>query len=301
MGDATGTGESRKRARRTSFAPPVTLAGAAVASPKADRPTAAEAAAAAACIAAVKAADNAGLQPALLGAKADEPKPAVVACALALYFGQVFESDRKAKLAFGVGKSTDVQERWVEDKLPRLFKFTPEAAAAAELCFKPATTPTASVAASDAPANLLPSMPPALPAEADTPTDQRDLWWTRGFQAGQDQRNEIFEKVKHAMNELREEQEISMERYREEAEKMKALLALESDVLNQSEQLHKENDELRRVIDMLQAHIAQECLEMNGMLDAATERGWDGLDIDEEPMPRCDDALARKTVPQRIL
>ena len=42
------------------------------------------------------AADKKGLQAALLDPKADQPKPAVVACALAMFFGQTFEREKVA-------------------------------------------------------------------------------------------------------------------------------------------------------------------------------------------------------------
>ena len=66
------------------------------------------------------------LEPPLI-APSTRPDTKVVACALALYFGQKFESEAKAKEAFGLGASTDVRRRWVEDKLPRLFEHRPAA------------------------------------------------------------------------------------------------------------------------------------------------------------------------------
>ena len=117
-----GTG-GRKRARRdvVTFADP----------PEEDelpettaiRPTDAERAAAADIIKVLR---EAAVVPPLLkpNAAAD---PAVVACALALYFRQQFSSDRAAKEAFGLGRSTDVRGRWVEEKLRRLKRIAPAA------------------------------------------------------------------------------------------------------------------------------------------------------------------------------
>ena len=119
----TGGSGRRKRARRdgVTFADPPEEED----QPQtmASRPTDAERAAAAAIITALRQADVA---PPLLkpNAAAD---PAVVACALALYFRQQFSSDRAAKEAFGLGRSTDVRGRWVEEKLRRLKRIAPAA------------------------------------------------------------------------------------------------------------------------------------------------------------------------------
>ena len=81
------------------------------------------------------------LEPPLI-APSTRPDTKVVACALALYFGQKFESEAKAKEAFGLGASTDVRRRWVEDKLPRLFEHRPAAKQAAAVYFPPTPTTT---------------------------------------------------------------------------------------------------------------------------------------------------------------
>jgi len=48
--------------------------------------------------------------------------PAVVACALALHFGQQFDHTLQAKEIFGVAPSTDVRGRWVQGKLAKLLE-----------------------------------------------------------------------------------------------------------------------------------------------------------------------------------
>ena len=127
----TGGSGRRKRARRdgVTFADPPEEED----QPQtmASRPTDAERAAAAAIITALRQADVA---PPLLkpNAAAD---PAVVACALALYFRQNFSSGRAAKETFGLGRSTDVRSRWVDEKLRRLKRVAPAALEEAEEVF----------------------------------------------------------------------------------------------------------------------------------------------------------------------
>ena len=65
------------------------------------------------------------------------PEARVVACGLALYFGEKFASEAKAKEAFGVGASTEVRKLWVADKLVRLFEAKPAAREAAAAYFAP--------------------------------------------------------------------------------------------------------------------------------------------------------------------
>ena len=86
----------------------------------ASRPTEAERAAAVAVIKAMRET----IIPILSGDGGRED-PKVVACALALYFEEKFASDRAAKIAFGIGPSTDVRKKWVEDKLWRLHMYDP--------------------------------------------------------------------------------------------------------------------------------------------------------------------------------
>ena len=54
-------------------------------------------------------------------------EPKVVACALAIYFKQVFGSDRVAKELFDVSLSTDIRNRWVKGKLALLLEHIPDA------------------------------------------------------------------------------------------------------------------------------------------------------------------------------
>jgi hypothetical protein len=53
------------------------------------------------------------------------PDIAVVACAIALFSGEYFKSDKQAKAAFGVGPSTNVRGLWIEDKLAKLLELQP--------------------------------------------------------------------------------------------------------------------------------------------------------------------------------
>ena len=62
--------------------------------------------------------------------------PSVVACALAIHFGQPFGTDQDAKDAFGVARTTDVRARWVTGKLARLIEFEPNALADFEAVFR---------------------------------------------------------------------------------------------------------------------------------------------------------------------
>jgi hypothetical protein len=55
--------------------------------------------------------------PPIVPRRGQPPKPNVVACAIALYRGEVFESDAEALRLFGVPRTTDVQGLWVRGKL----------------------------------------------------------------------------------------------------------------------------------------------------------------------------------------
>ena len=74
------------------------------------RPTDAERAAAEKIIYAMR---DTKVTPPILEKKA-RAEAKVVACALALYFKQPFASDKAAKDAFDVGRSTDVRGCWVQ-------------------------------------------------------------------------------------------------------------------------------------------------------------------------------------------
>ena len=79
------------------------------------------------------------LEPPLLAPKT-RADPRVVACGLALYFGEKFPSEAKAKEAFGLGASTEVRRLWAQDKLVRLFEQRPAARKAAAVYFSPIQT-----------------------------------------------------------------------------------------------------------------------------------------------------------------
>ena len=79
------------------------------------------------------------LEPPLLAPKT-RADPRVVACGLALYFGEKFASEAKAKEAFGLGASTEVRRLWAQDKLVRLFEQRPAARKAAAVYFPPIQT-----------------------------------------------------------------------------------------------------------------------------------------------------------------
>jgi hypothetical protein len=109
-------GREPKRARRMPLADVVnsksTEAGSG--SSAADRPTEVERAAAEAVIAAMR-------EQGILGLDGGRENTNVVACSLALYFDEKFESDKEAKRRFGVGGSTNVRGLWVNDKLRKLY------------------------------------------------------------------------------------------------------------------------------------------------------------------------------------
>jgi len=121
-----------KRARRSSDGPNSSLEASAPPASERDRPTVVEREAADLVIAAMRAVDK---SPPILATNAGADN-AVVACALALFFGQEFASDRVAKGSFGVNESSDVRGRWVNDKLVRLRKYDPAALNAAASVFK---------------------------------------------------------------------------------------------------------------------------------------------------------------------
>ena len=103
----------------------------------ADRPTDAERAAARSVIEAMR---RAAVEPKILknNAPAD---PVVVACALAIHFGQKFDSDSAAKEQFDIPRTTNVKVRWVDGKLAQLAAADPDALAAVASTFTPAVEP----------------------------------------------------------------------------------------------------------------------------------------------------------------
>ena len=66
----------------------------------------------------------------------------VVACALALHFGQRLGSDQDAKDLFKVARTTDVRKRWVQGKLAQLVaQHDPVTLAAVEPVFAAVSQP----------------------------------------------------------------------------------------------------------------------------------------------------------------
>ena len=126
--------ERRKRARTTAGA----VAPAPAAAKTAVRPTEDEERAARRIYDLCK---EVRLEPPLMAPSA-RSDTRVIACGLSMYFGEKFDSEAKAKEAFGVGPSTNVRKLWVEDKLVRLFEHRPAAREAAAIYFLPATQAT---------------------------------------------------------------------------------------------------------------------------------------------------------------
>ena len=119
----TGEGGRPKRSRRSdqlATAPPVPEE---LKKGAAERPTAAERSAAEHTIATMRQLE---VTPRILlpNVPADA---AVVACSLALHFGQDLGSDRHAKEIFGVAATTDVRGRWVDGKIASLLEAKPGA------------------------------------------------------------------------------------------------------------------------------------------------------------------------------
>ena len=164
---------------------PLFISGVRVLKVQGVRPTFAERAAAEQVVAAIAAADKGGLDPPLIDQRAAAPKAHIVALALAIYFGQEFKSEAKAKLAFGVGKGTDVGQGTAWQRiLARLFEHSPRAKAAAAACFCPvpkvavaAKTPRLAAPTSGA-AHHTP--PTALAGEPLAGSDLEWQWWRYG-------------------------------------------------------------------------------------------------------------------------
>ena len=139
--DESEMGESRpKRARRAEEQQPDEQRADDAGSSSSARPTAAEAAAANKIITALR---HVKVVPPLLAPKAGA-ETAVVACALALHFGEDFESDRDAKQSFGLHPSSDVRGRWVNGKLRELLKHDPVALREVAATFKGASAKASS-------------------------------------------------------------------------------------------------------------------------------------------------------------
>ena len=132
------------------------------------RPTGKEQAAA---LSIIEACQTANVTPPIL-TKNSRTNTSVVALALAIRFGESFDSDRAAKTSFGLAESTNVRKLWVEDKLAQLQQANPEALAAVSSSFGPAV-PSApddvqpAEAAADA-AEETPPVEPPPPAEEES-------------------------------------------------------------------------------------------------------------------------------------
>ena len=108
-------------------------------------------------------------EPPIVARRGQPPKPNVVACAIALYCGESFDSFDDAMRQFGVPRGTDVRGLWVEGKLLQFVE------AGGMLPRPPKTTGTAKAApatfavAPKAAAQMVPSMAGAsvAPTKAD--------------------------------------------------------------------------------------------------------------------------------------
>ena len=128
------TGGSRKSARCPPKTPSTTAVSRNYNSEDHARPTQAEREAALKIIDTI---DKSPFKSSILPPRSNKPLPNVVALALALYFGEEFDSDAKGKDLFQVGYGTDVKGGWVDGRLPRLFEVHPDSEAAASPIFKP--------------------------------------------------------------------------------------------------------------------------------------------------------------------
>lgn len=191
----------RKRARSTA----VVEADTSATGDAPPRPTADEEAAARRVLQLCK---EVKLQPPLV-APTSRPDVKVVACALALYFGEKFESGNRAKAAFGVGRSTDVDALWVKGKLPRLFEAKPGARDAASVYFSGGADNDDEVDAlpwidSDAP--VAPQLSNALllaarsdahaPPNSQVVDDHTRSEFERGYAAGRQREREVQESAR---------------------------------------------------------------------------------------------------------
>ena len=130
----------------------------------ADHPTDAERAAAQSVIEAMR---RAAVEPKILknNAPAD---PVVVACALAIHFGQKFDSDSAAKEQFDIPRTTNVKVRWVDGKLAQLAAADPDALAAVATTFSPG--PPSRPRPPGPPRMTPPTMPRSRPSRSRRPS-----------------------------------------------------------------------------------------------------------------------------------
>ena len=167
------TAEASRQSKRVQFAPMATPEPVESPLPRAEHPTAAERTAAQSIIEAMK---NADVQPPLLQ-KNSATDPAVVACALALHFDQKFVSDRVAKSTFRLAGTTDVRNRWVNDKLARLREIDPGVLDAVAAVFPktaevPGAPSPAAAESEEPPVEEPPADVEAPPADAEEPPSE---------------------------------------------------------------------------------------------------------------------------------
>ena len=122
----TEEGGRPKRSRRVAFAAPSPEQPQEQSEAATGRPTSAERAAAEAVVVSMR---EVVVEPPILTKNAPAD-PSVVACALALHFGEIFSSDRVAKEQFGIAGSTDIRGRWIKGKLAKLLECNPAAVSA---------------------------------------------------------------------------------------------------------------------------------------------------------------------------
>ena len=210
-----------KRGRSSPLTPAAVNGSAAVGKVEGIRPTAHEREAAEQVIAAIASTDKGGFEPPLMDQRAAAPKPHVAALALAFYFEQEFASEAKAKLAFGVGKGTDVGKgtAW-QRMLARLFAHSPATEAAAAACFRPKAK---AAAAAKTPRLVAPTAavahctPPTAVPTALADADLEWQWWRRGFEAARAEQAKAVEEATAAAIAAAEERVAAAERMRDEA------------------------------------------------------------------------------------
>ena len=255
------------------------------------RPSAAERVAAECVIAAIAVADKSGLKPPLMDQRAAKPKPHIVALALAIYFGQQFESEAKAKIAFNVGKGTDVGKgtAW-QRTLHRLFEHEPVAKSAAAACFLPAP---ATAGAAKAPRLEAPASAAAhtLAAAAPTALVHSDLewqWWRRGFDAARAEQAEYVKDAAAAAIAAAEEKAANFERLHSEACREQAVLEM---MLEHVVENYLEESDRRRSTAASRAAYDHGRAERAEAACDAYEDAFDEYGLQPHPDPEIDDVL----------
>lgn len=265
-----------------------------------DRPTAAEAAAADKIITALR---QVNVVPPLLAPQAGA-ETAVVACALALHFGEAFDSDRDAKQSFGLHPSSDVRGRWVNGKLCELLKYDPEALREAAATFSgvPAAAPaTVSVQENTSPQKQPPPTSSTLPPVSIPADMQRML----GHEACAFIENEgllcgrvlipahlpmLFTHLVEKLNDARRLQQNDARRVAEAHTDGEATLEKARALLAEAREAHAADKRERLIAEARDREASDECLaqmerarvdmhtaadRMRAELQAAREAGWE--------------------------